>query len=408
MMKKYRAVIALLLCAVLILAFPASGKASSLSSITSDSIKDKQNQISKAEKEKKDLQNMLTDVKKIMKNLESQKNDLKKYVEQLDSNLEEIQNKIAELKNMILDKEKQIEETEAELAEAQRKEENQYEAMKIRLQMMYERGDSYYLDLIFSGDGFVDMLNQLEYAEQLAQYDRDKLNEYMMNRELIEYCKMELEAEKEVLYEAKASVEQEEQALETLISEKEQRIREYETDIDTKQQAVKEYEEDIAAQEQLIKDLEAAVAAEKKKLMEQNMAVMKYDGGVFKFPMASYTRISSPFGMRMHPTLHINKMHNGVDFAAPTGTAIYAAYDGKVVAASYTSVMGNYVMIDHGSGLYTIYMHASKLHVSTGDVVVKGETIAEVGATGRTTGAHLHFGVRLNGEYVSPWNYLSN
>lgn len=406
-MKKYKAVTALLLCAVLIWAAPSSGEASSLSSITSDSIRDKQNQISKAEEEKKELQNMLTDVKKIMSGLESQKNDLKKYVEQLDGNLEQIQNKIAELQNMITDKEKQIEETEAELEEAQLKEESQYESMKIRLQMMYERGDSYYLDVIFSGGGFVDMLNQLEYAEQLAQYDRDKLNEYMLNRELIEYCKLQLEAEKEVLDEAKASVEAEKQSLETLIAEKEQRIREYETDIDTKEQAVKEYEEDIAAQEQLIKDLEAAVAEEKKKLLEQNASVLKYDGGVFKFPMASFTRISSEFGMRMHPTLHVYKLHNGVDFAAPTGTAIYAAYDGKVVAASYTSVMGNYVMIDHGSELYTIYMHASKLHVSKGDVVVKGETIAEVGSTGRTTGPHLHFSVRLNGEYVSPWNYLS-
>ena len=102
----------------------------------------------------------------------------------------------------------------------------------------------------------------------------------------------------------------------------------------------------------------------------------------------------------------VQKFHNGIDLASPSGTAIYAAYDGKVVAASYSSSMGNYVMIDHGGSLYTIYMHASKLYVSTGDVVVRGETIAAVGSTGRSTGPHLHFGVRLNGEYVSPWNYL--
>ena len=93
-------------------------------------------------------------------------------------------------------------------------------------------------------------------------------------------------------------------------------------------------------------------------------------------------------------------MHNGVDFAAPSGSAILAAYDGTVVAAAYNSTMGNYVMISHGSGLYTIYMHASSLSVSTGTEVTKGQT------TGRSTGPHLHFGVRLNGSYVSPWNYL--
>ena len=143
-----------------------------------------------------------------------------------------------------------------------------------------------------------------------------------------------------------------------------------------------------------------------KKQMMQDSGV-KYDGGTFKFPIASYTRLSDDYGWRIHPTLNVKKFHNGIDLAAPKGTAIYAAYDGKVVAATYSSTMGNYVMIDHGDSLYTIYMHASALYVSKGDVVTRGETIAAVGTTGRSTGNHFHFGVRLNGEYVSPWNYLS-
>ena len=108
----------------------------------------------------------------------------------------------------------------------------------------------------------------------------------------------------------------------------------------------------------------------------------------------------------MHPTLGVQKFHNGVDFAAASGTPILAAYSGNVVAASYNSSMGNYVMIDHGDGLYTIYMHASKLYVSSGQSVSKGDQIAAVGSTGRSTGPHLHFSVRLNGNYVSPWGYL--
>ena len=92
--------------------------------------------------------------------------------------------------------------------------------------------------------------------------------------------------------------------------------------------------------------------------------------------------------------------------AAPGGSPILAACDGKVVAAGYSSSMGNYIMIDHGEGLITIYMHASALYVSKGAEVTRGQKIAAVGTTGRSTGNHLHFGVRLNGEYVSPWNYL--
>ena len=104
--------------------------------------------------------------------------------------------------------------------------------------------------------------------------------------------------------------------------------------------------------------------------------------------------------------MQTQQFHNGVDFAAPSGSPILAAADGTVIAAAYSSSMGNYVMIDHGSELYTIYMHASSLLVSTGATVSKGQKIALVGSTGRSTGPHLHFSVRKNGNYVSPWNYL--
>lgn len=407
-MKKKLIEAALILCMVLILAVPAEGSATSLSSITSESIKDKENQIDKAEEEKKALQNMLTDIKKLKSELESQKKDLKNYVAQLDKNLKEIQDKIKEMEALISKKEKEIEETEIQLAAARETEQQQYESMKVRMQMMYEQGDTYLLEVIFGGESFADVLNQMEYVEQVAAYDRRKLEEYMLNRELIELCKQELDAEKQVLDEAKAGVDAEKEALEVLIADKKAKITEYDADINNKEQAIKEYEEEVEAQEQLIADLEAAVEAERKRILAESGLVLKYDGGKFKFPLASYTRISDEYGMRMHPTLGIEKFHNGVDFAAPKGTAIYAAYDGVVVAASYSTTMGNYVMIDHGDGLYTIYMHASELYVKKDDIVARGETIAAVGSTGRSTGNHLHFSVRINGEYTSPWNYLSN
>jgi murein DD-endopeptidase MepM/ murein hydrolase activator NlpD len=210
-----------------------------------------------------------------------------------------------------------------------------------------------------------------------------------------------------VLDEAKTEVEQEEAALEELISAKEQEINSYESDIDNKEQAIEEYEAEIAAQDELISSMEDAVAAEKKKIAAANGIVLSYDGGKFIWPAPSYTRISDDYGWRIHPILNVEQFHNGVDMAAPKGTSILAAYDGVVVAAAYSSTMGNYIMIDHGDGLYTIYMHASELYVAADDIVIRGEKIAAVGSTGRSTGSHLHFSVRLNGSYVSPWNYIS-
>lgn len=263
------------------------------------------------------------------------------------------------------------------------------------------------MDMLAGASSFGDFLNKADFVEKVMAYDKQIWQDYIRTREYVELCKRQLELEKEILDETKAGVELEQQNLEELIAQKTQDIVKYETDISTKEQAIQEYEEEIQAQEEMIAALEAAIEEEKQRILASSGVVLTYDGGVFKFPMATYTRITSPYGDRIHPTLGINQFHNGVDFAAPTGTAIYAAYDGIVVAADYSSTMGNYVMIDHGGGLYTIYMHASALYVSKDDVVARGTTIAAVGSTGRTTGPHLHFSVRLNGSYVSPWNYLS-
>ncbi len=374
---------------------------------TSSSIRDKQNEITQIEEQKKALESGLSDLQKIKKELESKKSNLKDYVNQLDGTLSEIEQNIIVLKGQIADKENEIMLTEQELDAARLKEENQKESMYARIRLMYEKGDSYMTEIFLNSSGFGDMLNQADYMERIVQYDQAMWAEFKENAQLIALCKEQLEIEKVFLDQAKADVEQEQRNIEALIEQKSQDIKAYDSDISNKAQAIKEYEAEIAQQNAEIEALEAAIAEEKKAILANSGTVMTYDGGVFKFPLASYTRISDEYGMRIHPTLGVEQFHSGVDFAAPQGTAIYAAYDGKVVAATYSTTMGNYIMIDHGDGLYTIYMHASALYVSKDDIVVRGETIAAVGTTGRSTGNHLHFGVRKDGEYVSPWNYIS-
>lgn len=378
-----------------------------MSSITSDSIKEKEEQINQALNEKKTLQNNLSNLQNIKKELETQRTNLKNYVAELDKNLEKIEQNIAELKAKISVKEEEINVAEEQLAEALEREENQRISMINRIRMVYETGDPQMMEMLLKSSSFGDFLNKADYVERVISYDQQMWQDYKTVREYVELCKQELELEKEILDEAKAGVEEEQRNLEALITQKNQDILNYETDINNKAQAIREYEEEIKAQEEEIEALEAQIAEEKKKLLASSGVVLTYDGGAFKFPLASYTRVSDDYGMRIHPTLGVQQFHNGVDFAAPKGTAIYAAYDGIVVAATYSGTMGNYVMIDHGDGLYTIYMHASQLYVKKDDIVIRGETIAAVGSTGRSTGNHLHFSVRLNGAYTSPWNYIS-
>ena len=370
-----------------------------------ESIKQKQQAISDAQSEKKKIQSNISDIKSMGSQLQKSKKDLETYVAQLDGQLDDLENKIEDLKEEITAKKTEIEETKADIEQAQAVADQQYEDMKTRLRYLYRnsKGNGY-LELLVNAGSFADMLNQAGYVEQLSSYDSRKLEEYRQSVEYLELCKQTLEEEEDVLNTAQASLEKEQQAVNTLISEKEQQIVAYQGDISNKEAAIKEYEADISAQNATIAALEKAVAADKAKLEEENR--LKYDGGMFQMPCPGYKRVSSDYGTRMHPTLGVQKFHNGVDFAAASGTPILAAYSGNVVAASYNSSMGNYVMIDHGDGLYTIYMHASKLYVSSGQAVSKGDQIAAVGSTGRSTGPHLHFSVRLNGSYVSPWGYL--
>lgn len=401
-MKHWKKAVCLLLSVAII--FTYSGPACA---VTNESIREKEAEIEAARKEVSNLKSNLTDVEALKKELEQSKSDLTTYVTELDNKLSGIQEKIQQYNTLIAEKEVQIEETTAELNEAIRQQEEQYEAMKKRIQFMYERGDTFYLELLFSATSISDMINKADYIEALSEYDQKKLEEYVEIKEMVQLCKEELEAEKEVLDEAKVAVEAEEANISALIGEKEAQIVSVSTDISNKEAAIKEYEDMIAQENAEIAALEKAVAEEKARLEAENAQARIYNGGMFAFPCPGYKRISDEYGNRIHPILGTQQFHNGVDLAASSGTPIYAAYDGDVVAATYSGSMGNYIMIDHGSGLYTIYMHCSALYVSKGQTVYKGQNIAAVGSTGRSTGPHLHFSVRLNGSYVSPWNYIS-
>ncbi|MBO4346125.1 MAG: peptidoglycan DD-metalloendopeptidase family protein [Lachnospiraceae bacterium] len=367
------------------------------------SIKEKENEIANARDEKNSLTKSKTDIEKIKKQLEQSKSNLSQYITELDAQVETIEAKIEDLKIKITDKEEEIEKTKADLEEAIGIRDYQYECMKKRVQAIYEQGDNFYLELLLNSGGLGEFLNQMDYVEDLSKYDENMFKEYEETVEYVKICEQQLEEEEALLKETKKASEDEQAAIEALIAQKEIEINAVETEIADKEAAIREYEEEIAQQNATIAELEKLIADEKRAL--ENMRV--YDGGAFCWPCPAYTKVSSDYGYRKHPILGTNLFHNGVDLAAPAGSNILAAYDGEVVAVSYTAAMGNYVMIDHGGGLFTIYMHASKTNCSKGQEVKRGDVIAYVGSTGRSTGNHLHFTVRRNGEYVSPWEYIT-
>ena len=401
--KCMKGILALMMSVTLSIQLPLSVSADKL---TNDVIKQSEEEKKNAEQSKAILKKGLTDVKQLIADLESAKGQLETYIIQLDEDLAVIDDNIKMLDEQLTDKKAEIEKTKGELEDAIWQSQQQYGLMKKRIQFVYEKGQTSNIEMILNSTSFVEFLNRAEYVAQLSEYDRRMLDRYIETTQHITDVKTKLEKEEAELEEAQAALESEQEALQELISAKETQIVAYQTDITNKEAAIKEYEAEIAAQDEIIKTLEKRIAEERRRLEEENKSLRKYDGGMFKFPCPSYTRVSDDYGTRMHPILQVEKFHNGIDLAAPSGSPILAAYDGDVVSAGYSSSMGNYIMIDHGDSLITIYMHASALYVSTGQTVSKGDKIAAVGSTGRSTGPHLHFGVRQNGNYVSPWKFL--
>lgn len=384
-----------------------SSQSSAFGALTNDFIRESESKKKEAEQSTKDAQGKLSQVKKLLEQIQTIKDELDQAIVEADARLEDLNDNIDDLTEEIADLQAKIEVTQMELDEAKIIKEHQYALMKKRIQFMYERGNKSYLVLLFDSGSFSEFLNQAEFINKISKYDRNMLEIYMATIDSIEEKEEMLLKEEEELKKKQEELLAKQEEVENEIDEKQEAIEMYSADINNKEAAIAEYEAYIAEQKAVVEALEAAILAEKKRLEEENRASIKYDGGKFAWPAPDYVRISDEYGNRTHPILGTQQFHNGLDMAAPNGSPILAAYDGEVVAADYSSTMGNYIMINHGDGIITIYMHASSLSVSKGTMVVRGEQIGKVGSTGRSTGPHLHFSVRKDGSYTSPWNYFS-
>ena len=409
-MRKSGKFLAAALSFALVLATPLSAQA------TKSGLSDAKNKKTALEAEKKKTEQEL-------KNLEGLKSDTTAYVKKLDSSLESIGNELSKLNDDIDAKEKQIDTTKQELSEAKETEKSQYESMKLRIKYMYEKGDSTYVDLLMEAGSLSELLSKAEYITKFSSYDRQKLDEYAATKEKIAEKEKALEEEHAELLNLQNETEAKQASVEKLLAAKQTELQNYETKIASAEGQISEYAKSIEAQENQIKSIEAEIKRkeeearkkaeeEKKKAAAANKAAQTYKtvslGDIsFTWPCPASGRITSGFGGRKSPTKGASSNHQGIDISAPTGTSIVAAAAGEVVIATYSSSAGNYVMISHGGGVYTVYMHASSLLVSQGQSVKKGQTIAKVGSTGYSTGSHLHFGVRVNGSYVNPTKYVS-
>lgn len=366
-----------------------------------------------AERQKEEAEESEEEAKAVLDALEEKQNQIVEEVAELDSRATEIQTEITSKEDESEKLQAEIKTTKKNLTKAQADEDAQYEAMKQRIQYLYEEGSVNYVETLLTSVSFTDMLNSSEYIDQLSLYDQSQLSQLEKTRQEIEEYEVSLESNLKQVESLKTDLERYNDELQGVIEEKEEQISQYDDDIDAQTQLTAKF---TAQREKLEAQIAEMSRQEASKAQENgSSSVYTPDGkvydtskyaGRFMWPVATGGTITSYFGYRNAPTAGASTYHQGLDIGCTYGSDIVAADDGTVVMSCYNGGGGNMVMISHGDGVCTVYMHNSQLCVNVGEKVEKGQVIAKAGSTGVSTGPHCHFGVQINGTYVDPLDFL--
>lgn len=350
-------------------------------------------------------------------NLENQRDELENQIDQATSEKQALANKINELSNSMKQTEAELEAKQAEIDEAEQElimakvdKNEQYESMKQRIKYMYENGNANYVQVFLESSNISDFLVKAEYISKLSEYDRDKLNEFQRTIEAIEEKEVLLKNEYEELAALQDSLTAKRQETETLLAEKASELAEMQAELANVKEQIKKAEEEERRRKEAEEAKRREEAANKQQSSSGSSSSTKppvvSGNGYFTHPCPGMRYQSSYYGEVRHG-IGDTRPHSGHDYAAAEGTPIYAAAAGKVLIARYSSSAGYWVVIDHGNGLTTKYMHMFEMpYVREGQKVVKGQHIGGVGTTGQSTGNHLHFQVEENGRTVNPSKYL--
>ena len=315
-----------------------------------------------------------------------------------------VQDDIDEVQSVINDKQKEINEANVRIEGLDKDIDKTTQKLKARMKVMYEYGNTSYLEIIMESKGFSDLFTRIAAVQAIVRHDNDVIDEYSAQIEELQAAKQTVETEQAEQIEVKNILKDKQGELKSLREQKNKVVDSLNSDISELEAAEKQKEKDASAmQAELNKALAAANAAAKK---NSSSAVVYKGNGKFGWPSAASTKVTSPFGNRKHPIFGTNRLHRGIDIGAPAGSDVLAAEAGVVLTAGYNGSYGNYVTINHGGGYVTLYAHNSKLLVKAGQSVTRGQVIAKCGSTGNSTGPHVHFEVQVNGGLVNPLKYL--
>lgn len=331
-----------------------------------------QNQIDEAEEKQQEVGEKITEATKQIKELTTEINEYENQIEKLDEQLEGL--------------EEDIEEAQEKLAEAEEKYDTQEEALKARIVAQYEAGETTYLDVILGGGSLWDMISNWQLVSDIAEKDNELLEQIEKNKNEIEEAKNTLETSKEQVETLKNSKEQTSKSLKNSQAIKEEQV----SALNEEEKLLQEEIDKLNAEN---KEIERQLAAAEDKYSDK---IANLGGnGTFQRPVKSGVITATMY-------YSSGTYHGALDYGIPIGTEVYAAEEGVVLTAGWSNGgYGNYVCLQHANGLRTYYAHGcGTFYVKQGDVVKRGQLIMLSGNSGRSTGPHLHFEVR-----VSPYHW---
>lgn len=322
----------------------------------------------------------------------------KKVREQIIAELQQKGYEKSQIEARIKDIEEAIKTLDEAIEQAQKEYDEQLKLFQERLVVLYVQSrTNAHMDEILQSSNFDEMFKKVHMMQLISKFDQDLMDS--------------IKAKEAEISQLKTLREQEEQNARQELERSLAEIKNLEASRAAAEDRISKSEKSVAYWEKAERELEKESQELAAIIKRASSSGTAYTGGTMVWPTPGYYGISSPFGDRIHPILKVKKFHGGIDINAPMSANIVAAASGKVIWSGWRSGgSGNTVIIDHGGGITTLYLHIKSggLLVKEGQTVKAGQTIAKVGSTGLSTGPHLHFEVRVNGERKNPLNYVSN